>query len=272
MRVADSLPLVLAAAAAQASSLVSPCTIATPTSTGTPRRLDTGKLGDAIAVTNNPPGVVYRATLPDSAFFDPAYPNGGNIQGEVIAVANPLGMGVLFSVKLSNLPRTGGPFSYHIHVAPVPENGNCTETLGHLDPFIRGETPACNAAVPATCQVGDLSGKHGAIPADQDSWETSYVELYASTLEGIGAFFGNRSIAIHYPNKTRITCASFVKVKGSASLPVSILESTATESLMCDSSSTILATTAYSTVPSVSSMPGEIAGALILGPELCSSS
>jgi hypothetical protein len=113
--------------------------------------------------------------------------------------------------------------------------------------------------------VGDLSGKHGAIPADQDSWETSYVELYASTLEGIGAFFGNRSIAIHYPNKTRITCASFVKVEGSASLPVSILESTATESPTCDSSSAIPATTE-------STIRGEIAGALILGPELCSSS
>jgi hypothetical protein len=102
-------------------------------------------------------------------------------------------------------------------VAPVPETGNCTETLAHLDPYIRGETPVCDNTAPATCQVGDLSGKHGFIPADVGEWETSYVDLYASTVEGIGAFFGNRSIVVHYPNKTRITCASFAKV---ASLPV----------------------------------------------------
>jgi hypothetical protein len=50
---------------------------------------------------------------------------------------------------------------YHLHVNPVPEDGNCTETLGHLDPWIRGETPACDPTQPQTCQVGDLSGKYG---------------------------------------------------------------------------------------------------------------
>lgn len=109
--------------------------------------------------------------------------------------------------------------AYHLHVAPVPD-GNCTATLAHLDPYIRGEATPCDKTAPATCQVGDLSGKHGTIPADVGEWETSYVDLYASTLEGIGAFFGNRSIVVHYPNKTRITCASFAKVEGGASLPV----------------------------------------------------
>lgn len=101
----------------------------------------------------------------------------------------------------------------------MPSNGNCTATLAHLDPYIRGEVTPCDKAAPATCQVGDLSGKHGAIPADIGTWETSYVDLYASTREGIGAFFGNRSFVIHYPNKTRITCASFAKVAGGAALP-----------------------------------------------------
>ena len=50
---------------------------------------------------------------------------------------------------------------YHIHDQPVPSNGNCTATLGHLDPFIRGEIPPCDSTQPATCQVGDLTGKHG---------------------------------------------------------------------------------------------------------------
>jgi hypothetical protein len=51
--------------------------------------------------------------------------------------------------------------------------------------------------------VGDLSGKHGAINTSivGDSYNANYV--------GIGAFFGNRSITVHFANKTRITCANF---------------------------------------------------------------
>jgi hypothetical protein len=50
---------------------------------------------------------------------------------------------------------------YHIHVNPVPESGNCTQALGHLDPYIRGEAPPCDPTNPQACQVGDLSGKYG---------------------------------------------------------------------------------------------------------------
>lgn len=192
-------------------------------------------------VTNNPPGVAYKAVLPESAFFQPAFPEGGNIHGEVVAVANSDGRGVLFTVKLRNLPKISAALrrpppshptkrrthfadalshtAYHLHVAPVPEDGNCTETLGRVDPYIRGQTPPCNMAAPATCQVGDLSGKHGAIPTNVSEWETSYIDLYASTLQGIGAFFGNRSLVIHYPNLTRITCASFARVNSSVVVP-----------------------------------------------------
>ena len=101
---------------------------------------------------------------------------------------------------------------YHLHVAPVPENGNCTATLAHLDPFLRPEQPICDSALPETCQVGDLSGKYGEIPDGTESFHSDYVDLYASTVEGIGAFFGNRSIVFHYANKTRVSCANFVKV------------------------------------------------------------
>lgn len=96
-------------------------------------------------------------------------------------------------------------------------DGNCTATLAHLDPYIRGEATPCDKTAPETCQVGDLSGKYGDIPGDVDEWEMSYVDLYASTVEGLGAFFGNRSIVFHYPNKTRITCASFWTYEGGVS-------------------------------------------------------
>jgi len=44
----------------------------------------------------------------------------------------------------------------------------------------------------------------------------SYLELYASTQSGLGAFFGNRSIVIHTSNATRLTCANFSLTGGNA--------------------------------------------------------
>jgi hypothetical protein len=168
-------------------------------------------LGDAIPVLNNPVGPVYTATLPPVQFFNPADPR-GNIKGSVSATAAPGGKGVQFTINFSNLPTSGGPFPYHIHVAPVNSTGSCASTLAHLDPFIRGETPVCDPSKPATCQSGDLSGKYGKITSDP--FTASYVDLYASLVPGLGSFFGNRSITVHFSNATRITCASFALVSG----------------------------------------------------------
>ncbi|KAK5285602.1 hypothetical protein LTR16_004504, partial [Cryomyces antarcticus] len=129
------------------------------------------------------------------------------VRGQVIATAAEDGTGVAFVVTFSGLPTSGGPFIYHVHDQPVPTSGNCTGTLAHLDPYVRGETPACDATQPATCQVGDLSGKHGKI--NDTIFMASYKDLYTSTVPTIGAFLGNRSIVIHYANKTRISCANF---------------------------------------------------------------
>lgn len=168
----------------------------------------TGQLGNASVVTNNPPGVVYTATLPAKPFFNPNNPL-GNIKGGITAKSNPDGIGVVFQVSFSNLPKTGGPFSYHIHVTPVPDSGNCTQTLDHLDPFIRGVKPPCDSSLPQTCQVGDLSGKFGVITSDPFS--ASYLDEFATTMPGLGSFFGNRSMVIHLANSTRVTCANFVQ-------------------------------------------------------------
>ncbi|CZR50857.1 related to cytosolic Cu/Zn superoxide dismutase [Phialocephala subalpina] len=175
----------------------------------------TGIRGNASIVENNPPGVVYTATLPTTEFNNPTDPR-GNIKGSVSAVAASNGIGVDFKVSFENLPTGGGPFLYHIHAAPVSADGNCTNTLGHLDPYIRGETPACNATLPQTCQVGDLSGKHGKIEADP--FVATYHDDFASTVSGIGAFFGNRSITVHFANTTRITCANFTLSAGNVTI------------------------------------------------------
>ncbi|KAL7955167.1 Cu,Zn superoxide dismutase-like protein [Trichoderma compactum] len=163
---------------------------------------------DAPVVTGNPQSVEYKATLPKKPFFAGA-DLAGNVKGSVSAVAAPGGKGVRFRVQFENFPRSGGPFMYHIHEEPAT-NGNCTTTLAHLDPYHRGETPACNSSQPETCQVGDLSGKYGKITSDP--FVAEYFDLYTSLQPDSPAFFGNRSIVVHYANKTRLTCANFAKL------------------------------------------------------------
>jgi len=174
----------------------------------------TGLLGNASIVSDNPIGPTYIAKLPVVEYFNPINPL-GNIKGSVVATAAAGGTGVSFKVSFSNLPTSGGPFLYHIHAFPVNSSGNCLSTLAHLDPFIRGETPPCDPTLPQTCQVGDLSGKYGKITSDP--FTASYTDPYASLVEGLGSFFGNRSINIHFANTTRITCASFALVSNSSS-------------------------------------------------------
>ncbi|KAI1180682.1 superoxide dismutase [Nemania sp. FL0916] len=170
------------------------------------QNVTTGKLGDAVPVTNNPLGKGAIAVLPEKPFFASTSLN-GNVKGSVKATTGANGAGVDFEVAFSNLPSEGGPFTYHLHVDPVDASGNCTNTLAHLDPFIRGEDPACNSSSPATCQVGDLSGKYGKITSDP--FTAKFHDEFTSMSEGPGAYFLNRSIVVHFANKTRITCANF---------------------------------------------------------------
>ncbi|EFX06134.1 cytosolic cu zn superoxide dismutase [Grosmannia clavigera kw1407] len=168
----------------------------------------TGALGSATVTADNPPGQVYIATLPKTAFDKAAYPSGGNVEGRISAEAHPGGIGVDFDINFWNLPETDGPFTYHIHEFPVPIDGNCIATGGHLDPFRREDDPACDSKLKQTCEVGDLSGKHSKITSDP--FIATYRDLYTSTKPGNPAFFGNLSFVLHYSNKTRITCANFI--------------------------------------------------------------
>jgi hypothetical protein len=144
----------------------------------------TGQLGDAHERLDNPVGAAYYAALPPSA----------PIEGSILASTDER-HGVNFKVNFANLPSAGGPFSmcidfssapddtnyikvYHIHAYPVPSDGNCTGTRAHHDPYIRGESPPCDPTKPQTCQVGDLSGKHGTINGTSASLR--YVHLPSS--------------------------------------------------------------------------------------------
>ncbi|KAF2794907.1 Cu,Zn superoxide dismutase-like protein [Melanomma pulvis-pyrius CBS 109.77] len=171
---------------------------------------------DAPVVANNPAGASYLAKLPTK--------EGSALQGSVSAVSNGDGKGVLIAVAIAGLPKEGGPFMYHIHEKPVAADGNCSSTGAHLDPYKRGEQPACDPKTPQNCQTGDLSGKHGNITEQQFSG--SYSDLYLATNPSDLSYLGNLSIVVHLSNKTRISCANFsviaAGVSSSSSAPVSV--------------------------------------------------
>ncbi|MCJ1474616.1 hypothetical protein MMC13_003276 [Lambiella insularis] len=214
----------LALVQAQSEATPNPTIAATPTSTvgiptiegalvydGPPVIGYTGPGGNATIQSNNP-AASYEAVFP-SVEFDNA--TGTTISGSVIAAAAANGTGVAFTINIANLPSPAlyGPLVYHIHELPVPSDGNCTGTMGHLDPTQRGELYACEAAAPQTCQAGDLAGKHGNITAT--TWTVSYTDLYLSTTPGSPYFFGDLSVVIHSSNATRLTCANFTMVSTS---------------------------------------------------------
>lgn len=140
---------------------------------------------------------------------------GATVQGTISAVGTTTG--VQFSVNITNLPSQAqyGPFNWHIHTLPVPADGNCTATLGHLDPQNGGELYMCDAAAPQNCQAGDLAGKHGGKIATEGSFTTQFVDAFLSTEVGSPAFFGGLAFVLHTRNTTRITCANF-EARGNA--------------------------------------------------------
>ncbi|KAK6443226.1 Cell surface superoxide dismutase [Cu-Zn] 4 [Oleoguttula sp. CCFEE 5521] len=153
---------------------------------------------DAPVVTNNVVGTSYIATLPDR--------NDTSVRGAVIVNTNSNATGANVQVSISGLPSEGGPFTYHIHEFPVAPDHNCSSTGAHLDPYLATESPPCDPAQEQKCQVGDLAGKHGRMSGP--SYSGNYADLYVSTTPDTPAFVGNRSIVVHYANKTRITCAN----------------------------------------------------------------
>ncbi|KAL1850399.1 hypothetical protein VTK73DRAFT_9691 [Phialemonium thermophilum] len=157
---------------------------------------------DAVAVTDNL-AAEYAAKI-----------DAGSIQGWANATS-AAGQAVRFTVDVSGLPTKNAPFTYHIHEFPVPPDGNCTGTGAHLDPFGRTQSPPCNVTAPQTCQVGDLSGKHGAINATSAHY--NFTDSYVSTNPSNVAFFGNLSFVIHDSTTARLACANFTQVVSSPS-------------------------------------------------------
>jgi hypothetical protein len=176
--------------------------------------------GPAPLISNNPSMATYQAIL------DPQRSPHGTITG----VSGNNGTGVDFNINFFDFPDPNvGPYSkfplrltftanqsleYHVHVFPVPEDGNCSRTGGHLDPYGVTDGYICSSETGLDkCQVGDLSGKHGPIDTatlGPGSFQVKYLDNFLSTTPGDLAFFGNRSIVVHDKEGKRLNCANFV--------------------------------------------------------------
>ncbi|KIW06807.1 uncharacterized protein PV09_02487 [Verruconis gallopava] len=207
----------------------------------------TGQLGDALRYVDNPQGAAYRAIATENPY---------NITAMITAVSAGES-GTEFAVQFDNLPAEGGPFLYHIHAMPVSSNGNCSSTLAHLDPYIRGETPPCDPNLPETCQVGDLSGKHGT--ANGTSFNASFTDPYVSLKEGVGAFFGNRSFVLHFANTSRIACGNFSALS-ETSLPGGYGSASAAASSTVAANATSVLSEAVSSISTASANATSLAG------------
>lgn len=155
----------------------------------------------APVVTDSPEGAKYVAK------FD------NKLQGSVEFSSTSNGS-VSVNVDLDGFPASGGPFTYHVHEAPVPSDGNCTGTKLHLDPYNGNE----NATEPSELEVGDLSGRHGKV--EGTSIDKSFVDQYISLNEDNKAFIGGLSVTIHYKNTTRLACANITQESSATSTPV----------------------------------------------------
>ncbi|KAH8753994.1 hypothetical protein F5882DRAFT_308461 [Hyaloscypha sp. PMI_1271] len=139
---------------------------------------------------------------------------GAGVQDSRSGSANDDGRGTTWEASFINLPSAGGPFLWYIHSSPVPANGDCAGTSGHLDPLVSVMfATVCNPSSPANCQIGDLSGKFGKITASALS--LSFDDLFFSTDLTNAAFVGSQvRLSIHTADNKRIACADSVAEAG----------------------------------------------------------
>lgn len=119
------------------------------------------------------------------------------------------------SADLDNFPLVGGPFMYHIHEHPVPVDGNCNATGGHLNPF-HGSISATDLQ---NKEVGDLSGKHGMISGP--NFEASFSDPFLSLNPQNPAYVGGLLIVIHFQNNSRLACANITMLSSTNETSVS---------------------------------------------------
>ncbi|KAI0460832.1 hypothetical protein LJB42_001567 [Komagataella kurtzmanii] len=148
----------------------------------------------------------------------------------IVALFPLLFLAAAETIAVANFPA-GGSYAFHIHEFPVPENGNCTATGGHLNPS-HANASLRVASDWSTCESGDLSGKYGKINGTH--FTKHEVDPYISLDHTSDLYIGDgRSIVFHYANSTRFACANLTTVDdetaSSAANSTSSIESVQTD-------------------------------------------
>lgn len=110
----------------------------------------------------------------------------------------------------TGLTPSMGPYTYHIHLAPV-NNASCATTLGHWNPTGVNYTVAAGVSgTLSSFEAGDLSGKFGKIPgsADGSFSKATYMDPTIA-ISGMNSITG-KSVTVHNVNGTRIACANIM--------------------------------------------------------------
>ncbi|KAL4809488.1 superoxide dismutase [Aspergillus unguis] len=161
---------------------------------------------DAPVVTDNEPISLHHATLLEK--------DNTTVFGDITITSRLGSSALIVDVVIGGIPE-GEYLNYHIHASPVPEDGNCYRTGAHLDPYGRGQTPPCNITAPWSCEVGDLSGKHGPAWAPVgEEFRATYNDFFVSNTPGAEAYFGDLSWVVHAPNSDRLSCGNFETIQG----------------------------------------------------------
>ncbi|KAL4754998.1 hypothetical protein BDW72DRAFT_85773 [Aspergillus terricola var. indicus] len=156
---------------------------------------------NAPIVTDNEPVSAHHASLLPK--------DNTTVYGGITITSRLSSPALAVDVYIGGIPE-GQYLNYHIHRSPVPADGNCYSTGAHLDPYGRGQQPPCNITAPNTCEVGDLSGKHGVAWAPRgEVFRASYSDFFLADTPGAEAYFGDLSWVVHAPNGDRLTCGNF---------------------------------------------------------------
>ena len=114
-------------------------------------------------------------------------------------------------IGLSGLTATAGALGqYHVHEKPVDwydPAGPCSSssTGGHFNPM--SAVGKCDPTKPESCELGDLSGKHGAVTGV--SLQTQYTDTFLP-LSGAYSIVG-RSLVLHDSTGNRYVCANIIQ-------------------------------------------------------------
>eukprot|EP00158_Paraphelidium_tribonemae_P005474 Partr_v1_DN27362_c0_g1_i2_m46654 putative superoxide dismutase len=170
--------------------------------------------GGRVACANILPYTVDGASVPTQ--YSAIIVNNGTINAnftfyDISGLGSELG-NVTVSVTASGLLADQSPYSYHIHVNPVTTD--CASTAGHYNPFgiVYGNFTYPVSGRPETYEVGDLSGRFGAIIGTPSSVVTK--EQYAYPLavftQDAATDLTGRSVVIHDKGGARIACANIL--------------------------------------------------------------